>query len=266
MAPLAVATLIVVGVAFPHQWLGLVDHCFDHPGHLHLCYVHGAPMPDLLVLCVGLLAAAWSVSRLCVSIAKAWRAVRALRRVLSAARLEGELWVLPGQVPMAFTVGLLSPLIIVSEAVASTSGRWRAVLEHERSHAESRDPLVRWLAETLTAFHAPGVGADLVSRLRDAQELAADERAADAIGCRIRVAETLVEWMRWSHAARESGVGFHSGPFALRVRRLLDPETYRSGPSGSRLLFAVGALVGVVALIALPLHHAVETVFGFLLS
>ena len=42
-APLGAATLVVSAVAFPHQWLGLADHCLDHPGHLHLCLVHGAP-------------------------------------------------------------------------------------------------------------------------------------------------------------------------------------------------------------------------------
>lgn len=263
--PLAAGTVVVLGVALPHQWLGLVDHCFGHPGHLHLCFAHGTPLPSPLVLGFGVVTAAWSIHRLIASGRNAFSSARALRRVVDGARVEGDLRVLPGEMPLAFTAGLLSPCVVVSEAVASDPNRWCAVLEHERAHAEGRDPLVRWLAEALTAFHLPVLGAGLVARLREAQELAADETAAKALGCRIQVAETLVEWMRWSTTGQGVGLGFDSGPFALRVRRLLDPETYASGPSGQHLLVGAATLVAALSFITLPLHHAVETLFGFLL-
>ncbi len=266
IAPLAVGGLVVLGVAFPHQWLGLGDHCLDHPGHLHLCFVHGAPTPPLFVVGFAGLAVAWSGQRLARATAHTWLGARALRRVVDAARLEGQLRVLPGRTPVAFTVGLLRPFVVVTESVVSNRERWGAVIEHERAHVAGRDPLVRWFAEILTAFHAPRCGEDLASRLRGAQELAADERAARAVGCRVEVAQTLIEWMRWSHAARDAGVGFDSGPFALRVLRLLDPGAYRSGPSTLELLAVAGVFVGASSLSAVPLHHAVETVLGLLLS
>lgn len=266
VAPLAAGIVVVMGIAFPHQWLGLVDHCLDHPGHLHLCVVHGAPIPHVIVFLLASLATLWTCLRLGTALNHAWRGARALGRVVEAARVEGELRILPGHTPMAFTVGLVSPFVVVSEAVASEPERWTAVLAHERSHVQRRDPLARWVAEALTAFHVPAVGAGLVARLRDAQELAADEAAAGALGCRIRVAETLVEWMRWRHASGDAGVGFHSGPFSLRVRRLLDAETYRRGPSSFELLLFSIALASTLCLAALPLHHAVETVFGALHS
>jgi beta-lactamase regulating signal transducer with metallopeptidase domain len=174
--------------------------------------------------------------------------------------------VLPGDAPVAFTVGLASPAVVISEGVFADASRWCAVLAHERAHAADRDPLVRWLAEALTAFHLPPLGARLVAALREAQELAADEQAAVATGCRVEVAEALVDWMRWSHAAREAGVGFHSGPFAARVRRLLDPAPSRPGPSVRGLLLS-GVTFGAALAVAAPsLHHAVETAFGLLFS
>lgn len=265
-APPFVATLVVVAVAFPHQWLGMPDHCLDHPGHLHLCFLHGAPAPDAAVIVVACLGAALIVGRLARAIVGALRAASAVRRVLSAARREGDLWVLPGRAPVAFTIGLTDPAVVISEAVFAEAGRWRAVLEHERAHATDRDPLTRWLAEALCAFHPPSLGAALVERLRDAQELGADQRAAEVVGSRIEVAEALVDWMRWSHTAREAALGFHSGPFALRVRRLLDPEPSRPGPSTLGLL-SMGALLAAALGVAAPaLHHAVETALGLLLS
>lgn len=264
--PLAAAVAVVIGVALPHQWLGLVDHCLDHPGHLHLCVVHGTPLPEAPLLVLATFGLAWSLLRLLRSARNAFRSGSALRRIVGAARREGDLRILPGEAPIAFTAGLLTPSIVVSEAVAADPARWGAVLEHERAHAAGQDPLLRWLAEALTAFHLPGAGADLVLRLRVAQELAADESAARAIGCRVQVAETLVEWTRWSCAQPEPDVGFESGPLSLRVRRLLDPETCRPGPSRPSVLLGAAALAVAVLLIALPLHHAVETLFGFFLS
>lgn len=266
IAPLGVGTIIVLGVAVPHQWIGLADHCLDHPGHLHVCLLHGAPIPHPLVFGLLVVACAWSVHRLVTSGANAWRSVRALRRVVDAARVQGELRVVPGRAPLAFTAGLLSPCVVVSEAVAVDLERWGAVLEHERAHAKGRDPLVRWIAEALTAFHLPVLGADLVVRLRGAQELVADEMAARAIGCRVEVAEALIEWMRWSHSSPVPGLGFDSGPFALRVHRLLDPEAVRSGPSARHLMILALGFLALISATAFPLHHAVETFFGFLLS
>ena len=213
---------------------------------------------------IALLGATWSSGRLSLSIAQSWGGALALRRVLGASRARGELRVLPGPAPVAFTAGLLSPHIVVSDAVLADAPRWQAVIEHERSHLKGRDPLVRWLAGALTAFHVPGVGAGLVARLRDAQEFAADETAAEAVGSRIQVAEALVDWTRWSHASR--GIGFHSGPLAARVHRLLDPELQASGPSSGQLVAVAVALVAAVSSIALPLHHTVETLLGLLPS
>ncbi len=265
-APPFVGALVVAGVAFPHQWLGLSDHCIHHPGHLHLCFVHGAPMPNVVVGTFAAVACVYMVHRLGRALSRALRGALALRRVLSAARREGDLWVLPGDAPLAFTVGLARPAVVISEAVLAGGARWRVVLEHERAHAADRDPLLRWSAELLTAFHLPLLGTALLDRLREAQELGADDRAAEAVGCRLEVAETLVEWMRWNHGIREAGVGFHSGPFALRVQRLLDPAPCRPGPSIGGLLFSAALLATALGLGALSLHHAVETLFGLFFS
>lgn len=266
-APAFVAALVMGAVSFPHQWLGMADHCLHHPGHLHLCLVHGAPAPSPIVLMLAGAGTLYILARLGRPVANAVRGRWATRRLLRAARREGDLWVLPGHAPVAFTVGLTRPVVVVSEAVLSGAREWNAVLEHERAHVAGRHPLARWLAELFTAFHLPHVGTALTRQLREAQELSADEQAAAAVGSRIAVAEALLDWTRWSHAAQDATVGFHSGPVEVRVLHLLnDPPTARPGPSSRRL-------VGAATLVALPLgvaapavHHAVETALGLLCS
>ena len=264
-APPFVATLVVAGVSFPHQWLGMVDHCLDHPGHLHLCFVHGAPPPGPVIGMLASIGALYLLVRLARPIVNAVRGGWAVRRLLGVARRQGDVWVLPNDAPMAFTVGLARPTVVVSDAVFGRASEWTVVLEHERAHVAGRHPLARWLAELLTAFHPPRLGASLARQLREAQELSADERAAAAVGSRIAVAEALLDWMRWNHAARDA-VGFHSGPLEVRVRRLLDPAPSRPGPSSRGLVCAAAFVATPLGLAAPSRHHAVETALGLLPS
>ena len=264
--PLLIAMSVVLSVVVPHGAFGLVDHCLDHPGHLHLCVVHGAPLPHPVVAACGTVAALWTAGRLAVAGRTAFRGERAFRRVVDAARREGTLTVLPGVAPVAFTAGLFAPRVVVSERVLAEPTRWQAVIEHERAHAAARDPLMRWVSEALRAFHLPAVHRRLASRLRQAQELAADDAAAVAIGSRVDVAETLIAWMQWARADQATQIGFDSAPFALRIHRLLETDAPRSGPSGRFLAGCTCAALVAIGLLTLPLHHAVETALGLLPS
>lgn len=263
----------VLAVLAPHQWFGGVDHCLHHPGHLHFCLVHGAHAPAAPVALVGVAWVMWCSWGSLRALGRAVRGARALRGVIEAARRvdvpsRTEVFALPSDSPVAFTAGMLRPRVVVSESVLTDLTRWRAVMEHERAHADARDPLVRWLASGLASFHVPWLGSRLTTALRDAQETAADESAAVAVGSRVEVAETLVEWMRWNHVGRalgvEAGVGFDSLTFQTRVERLLDAPVYRAGPSVRHLSSLLLAFGVVAAFHTFSLHHAAETVFGLL--
>lgn len=264
-APLVVGLLVVVGIAMPHQWWGALDHCLDHPGHLHLCPVHGAPLPHGMVLGFAAGALTWMLLRLADALVRGWTGTRALRRVVGASRSHGDVRVVAGELPLAFTAGLLRPAVVVSEGVLEAAPRWRAVVEHERAHVARRDPLTRWIAGALASFHLPGLAAHLLDDLRDAQELAADDDAALAIGSRVQVAEALVDWLRWTRETPAAALGFHDGPLGERIRRLLHTPTEHAGPSPRAV--ALGAMLSalLVSLVTPSLHHVVETAFGHLL-
>ncbi len=263
-APLFLALLLVGAVALPHAWFGLPDHCLDHPGHLHLCIVHGAPFPSVAIAIAGGGLIFFLGGRLALSVSAALRGAVTGHRIVSLARREGDVWVLPGETPEAFTVGLLRPAVVVSAPVRAADERWRAVFAHERAHAAGRHPLLRVIARVLGAFHWPAVSRRLTASLHDAQELWADAEAARALGSPVDVAETLVDWMRWRRASPSGAVTFEADPLGTRVRRLLDDTPPAAGLSlGAIALTACAAFV-LVASAAPGLHHTVETALGLL--
>ncbi len=272
-APPVVGAALVAWVALPHQWLGLVDHCDDHPGHAHLCLLHGAPRPHPLVSALGCAALALVVARLVTAARGVLRAARVERSVRAGTTARGAVRVLASDEPIAFTTGVLEPFVVVSAGVAAAPERWRAVIAHEQAHAAARDPLMRAIALALRAFHVPGFGEALVRRLCDEQELAADEASAAAIGSRIEVAETLVAWMGWTRSASRARTGdalvasrFDSGPFERRVHALLEaPAATSAGAAASRLRISLAAgLVLALSAAAPIIHHGIETLFGLL--
>ena len=255
LAPALVGIGVVSGALVPREWLGEANHCLDHV-HVHLCALCGAPSPNLVattLLVVVLAWLAWGLSRGVRRAAAGLRTVGAM-----PARDDGELCVIDDARLVAFTAGLLRPRVYVSSAVAGEPGRWRAVLAHERAHAARRDPLVRLVARLATGLHLPAVAERVLAELEEAQELAADEDAADAVGDRTAVAAALVEWVK--RARREDAEGalaFEGASLERRVRLLLDPPRYvRARLVGS--LASNLALAALVALVATPLHHTLE--------
>jgi Zn-dependent protease with chaperone function len=158
----------------------------------------------------------------------------------------------PGHV--AFVAGFVRPRTYVSEAARA----WTAVLAHERDHARHRDPLVRLLTRLALALAPPGLGSWLEPRLARAQELAADEAAAGAVGDRLEVARQLVDWARLHAAAPPLALAFGHGDVDERVRLLMDPPRYLAGPSRAQLgAILVGAASTTLSL-APSIHRGVE--------
>jgi Zn-dependent protease with chaperone function len=143
-----------------------------------------------------------------------------------------------------------------------------AMLAHERAHIRQGDLRTAVLLDLASLLCAPIAGAALVARWRDACERSCDREAARAAGP-IAVAEALLAVARGRLAPLPAfGVAsFHSpdGALAARVEALL-----RGGPDGRRAagrlraaaLAAALAVGAASALLADPLHHALETLLG----
>ncbi len=119
------------------------------------------------------------------------RALRTIKTSMATARSLRELasdhpecvLALPNPKPEAFVMGMTRPQLFASQGLlAMPDAIVQAVLAHERAHIRRFDPLRHLLALQACTFHLPGIAAHLQRRLQQAQELAADADAAQALG------------------------------------------------------------------------------------
>lgn len=139
--------------------------------------------------------------------------------------------------PFAFTVGFLSPRIVLSRGLVRrlTQRELAAVLAHERAHQRGRDPLRGVAESTLGAifFWVPLLS-DLVAHARLRREIAAD-RAALAVTDRRTLASALMRsatsaassvpvgaaaFGRFSDRVGALAAGSSTVPLTLRISRL----------------------------------------------
>lgn len=137
--------------------------------------------------------------------------------------------------PLAFTVGLWHPQIVVSEGIVSSlsQAELRAVLFHERSHALRRDPLrllvVRFLADAL--WFLP-VARSLARDFVDAVEQGADDLTVAGTQEPLDLASALVKTAKTGMVSPVPLVSGFAGNLSVkdRVERLLGmPVQCRTG-------------------------------------
>jgi len=205
----------------------------------------------------------------------AWFAVSSVRKVRAAFELhtrisslvaigqphdEVDVMVIDSDEPIAFAFGWLRSQIVVASCLEQRLSeiQMRAVLAHERAHANRHDAIRYFIAELASMAHLPWIRASLLEDLRLATEQACDEAAVQAEGGRLCVAETLltVERLFGRHFSG-STVPVHllGGDLEARVEALL--ENGHCVTNGWRRMILAGALFcGVAAIVsAVPLHQ-----------
>jgi hypothetical protein len=262
-APAAVAAIAITVALLPSFGVG-IDHCLAHdPHHPHLCLHHVPPMPGWALLLVGLALIARMVGAIGQAAHGAWVSRSTARRLAEAAPAAGGVHVLPTAEAKAFVLGIVRPRLFASAGLLSLGPEVSdAVLAHERAHLTRRDPLRRFAAGLLLAFHLPGIATRIRRRLLLAQEMAADADAAAEVGDPGRVAAALLSLAR-SRVQPAVGVAFAGGDVERRVLALLDPVDTDPLPAHSIKVLLV-AVALVAALLAGPLHHGLETLLGLL--
>ncbi len=268
----ALGAVSVVGISFAPSVLdalGLVaDHCSHHLGHaFHLCFVHGSPpetswpIVAVAVAILGSAALGWVRELRALGRARQWA-----NRLEAVSRYDESLggWMMSTADRVAFTVGLFSPAVFVSEGLRDTlsPSQFEAVLAHEREHARRRDGLTKRIARLAACLHAPSLRDELLCELDVASEQACDEAAARAIGDRLTVAEAIVSVARLGRRDVPCGaVGFGTGAIEQRVRGMLEGEWAHPG----RAVAALGGVLVVALVVGYEsLHHATETLLSHL--
>lgn len=174
---------------------------------------------------------------------------RALARAVTATVRRGA--------PLAATVGLLHPRIVIDDSLATALDpeALAAVHAHERAHARHRDPLRIWFAQLAADLQWPAPSAR--TRFRQwlhALEVARDEEAretgidGDALASAI---VTVAQLAKRRVDACASLVG-HGEMLRDRIARLLDPVVPERKRSGLRWtvticgVLVVGFVIGAV--------------------
>lgn len=266
-----VAVSLAVYSAFP-GWLGGVDHCDTHGHHLHLCLIHGGEWASrswALALISGL--SALAVVRTAQLIEAAVRGRRRLRTVeRSSQRIEdGEIPVYraPSSRPFCFVAGVRSPRIFVASSLwdQSSEEERTAMLGHEYGHIENGDIWRSTMLSFFALFGAPILALQFKRLWSDATERLCDRMSADQTGDSTAVASALVNMVRAPQMV--GGLSFVPTPGAVENRVVAVLTQERTGyPLATKLLHGSVALVAIVtitsAVLADPLHHALESLFG----
>lgn len=278
LAPLAVSMTALLAVALP-SFLARIwpayDHCLVHGGHAHLCLTHFSDHPGGWVAGIVVAAFGWMVARL-LMFAFAWiRAVRSVRRLGSISRRIGahEAWVVEGREALCFSFGWLKPRTILSTGLleSASNDELEVMLEHEDAHRKRRDTLLAVLARAGSAMLWPNVRRTLLRSLASSSERACDERAAQKLGDRLRVAETLLAMERRlaQHNVRNDApkdarfvVAFGPNGVPERVEALLDQP--RHDGAFRLLLASFMAVLTIVLASHAALHHLTESLLASL--
>jgi len=271
VAPIAVGLLHtalcltpgVLGTVWP-----ALDHCLYHSGHPHLCIVHlaGVPISTSSSLLLMAFVAAFAVP-FAATARRIVRTRRLLRVLADSAHQDGTgARVVDSVRPFAATSA--GGGVLVSRALVDRldPALLPAVIEHERAHAERRDPARRAIAALLASAHLPATRRVLLEDLELASEQVCDEQAGERLGDRLLVARALlaVERLMGGPDLELTAPRFGGGHLAARVHALLAPPQ----PAASTrkdwawLAFAVALSV----LLTDRLHHLAETLIGMLIA
>ena len=253
--------------------LGLVaDHCSAHPDHhLHLCLVHGGHVhaSSLGWALVGLVSLGGGIRAARV----VWRWARAtgrLRRLRKAAVFDEQhgVWRISSELPFAVTVGLLSPRVLVSDALADSlsEDELQVVRSHEEVHARRRHALWQVLVELAGSLHLPAVRGFLAEEVDLACEQIADREAVGEAAGPVGVADTILaveRLLEQTDRHRRLRPVFDGSDVERRVVGLLDrPWT---GPSSGAAAAVLTTVVSTLLFSYASIHHGLETLFSLLL-
>jgi Zn-dependent protease with chaperone function len=256
-------------------WLG--DHCPQHAHHLHLCLYHGAEWATLpWAVATMLFVTAVFVSRATQQVGHYWTACAALQRLISVARSIAagdcaDVLIVPADAPFCFVGGVFRPRIFVSSSAWERldDKERRAVVEHERAHVEQGDLWRRSVLGFLSLFGVPVLSAKVLALWNHATERLCDRRAACGLEEPTAIARALLNLARAGKVSAVSPTVSFIGTcdVAERVEAVLE-----GGPDGAAAARWLGAAVALLAapsfllsaLLADPLHHAIETILGMI--
>lgn len=283
-APLVVGLAGVTAALLPSlvHFAGIAnDHCLapNAHGHAHLCFVHQpqgtSPELGAVVAVLGALL----LSRMGLVLFRAARAHRAFGAIIASSRvtrLRSGVLEFDSEIPACLTLGIFTPQVYISSGAVDALGPEcvEAALAHEQGHLARHETRLRLAARIGAAFHLPGFAESILNHWLHDSELICDRHAARVSGSAAVVADALVRFHRAHRRLRAPRMSAGAclcadgsrlnarvtSLLALDVRALAAPES----EGRVAYLLGFGLLAVGLALQARHLHHALESLVGFL--
>ncbi|MGL5047486.1 MAG: M56 family metallopeptidase [Shewanella sp.] len=183
------------------------------------------------------------------------------------ANTEHRYYLLPLEIPAAFTTGLISPKIYLTTALHErvNDQELDIIIRHEMAHVAARDPLFKVIFATFAGFFPPGMKQHLVKQFTLLTELMADHAVTNEHD-NLEVAQALVNVARMQRSITLGCDGLQTSYFgndqtSVRVQRLIYPVC-----TSSRLVIGLAIVLLAIAPVLTAstvdsLHHIIETFF-----
>jgi|GEM_PF-1622816 len=169
--------------------------------------------------------------------------------------------------PVAFSVGLLRPFIVVSTGLMDqlSAIESKVVYAHEAAHVVNKDNLYKFIFALVANFHLPNIGKTFLDEHALSIELRADAYAAGQVRSPVVIAEAILSVQRivQSHPLSGGGVLSHFSGSAIEQRIGFLLGNTRGIKLGNRSL--VLSFFGVLCLMglgAVPFHNLLENVIS----
>lgn len=243
------------------------DHCSVHDGHLHLCLFH-PPLPvdssilQLLLTALAGIAAAF----IAIHLSKILHAYKFQRTLMMASRPHTihDINVVDWDMPLALSTGIHHMRVFISsQLIQSLSPKQlQVVIAHEQNHLSRRDPIRHLIAHIFSFTHIPWLRKNMLIDFDLATEQTCDEAAAEKVGDRLYVADTIlaVERIFTVRSFPYMAKSISGSNITARVESLLARHSaHASLPKGYVVFLAASLLLVMVASIH-DFHHFTESI------
>ena len=260
--PLIGALVLGLMVSIPslsHSSTLPIDHCHGASDCFIPQAAHMATHGELVVISIFCSLLLWAV----MAFLAHWRRSSELLERFDLAlhsRLESSIQLIETKLPLAFSLGMLKPRIVISTGLVNrlSAQQLSIVRAHELIHVRYKDGLYKWILLFVGSFHWPSVKRIILDEHAVALELRADQQVARSQS-NIAVAETIVAVQRLMCASRmdESICQFLGSKLEQRIHYLLSKAPDKALPKRF-LLSAVMCSLFLSIAGSVPLHNAIE--------
>ena len=268
LSPFFMVVLLTLSGVSP-SWMNsheiVAEHCSTHTnGIAHLCWfdpiVHLSEVfwiAGATIIVSLLIFTTYKIIKLLI---KHWRFQTTLH-VISECDSHHNVFRIASEHLFVFSAGLFAPRVFISSQLITKLSEQQldVVLSHEQAHCRRRDVLQRFILNVASLLHFSGTRQNLLSDLELAHEQICDDDAAQHVGDRFLVAETIIKIARHltlSMPEKKLGISaFNGSHIDIRIQQLLEQPKPLTRLTMLVLTILVSLFLYSVLALTMPMHH-----------